>query len=56
MAHNNAPAMIPYTGYNDIAIDPPTGNWTSPAVVSEEYPVIAVWTVDGYMDADGTIY
>ena len=48
--------MINYTGFNDIAINPETLDWVSPAYADDDHPVIAVWTVDGYRDDEGTTY
>ena len=42
--------MINYTGFNTLAYDPATLGWTSPAIMSDDYPRIATWSVDGYRD------
>jgi len=44
--------MIHYTGFNDIAYDPETLAWVSPAYLSDDYPRVAVWSVNGYCDRD----
>ena len=44
--------MIDYTGFNDIAYNPETLAWVSPAYLSDDYPCLAVWTVDGYRDKE----
>jgi len=44
--------MIDYTGFNDIAYNPETLAWVSPAYLSDDYPCLAVWSVDGYRDRE----
>ena len=44
--------MIEYTGFIEITYNPETLEWTAPAYVSEDYPRIAVWSVDGYRDKE----
>ena len=44
--------MINYTGFNDIAYDPETLEWLSPARVDADHPCVAIWSVDGYRDGE----
>jgi hypothetical protein len=41
---------IEYTGFYDIAYNPTTLAWVSPARTSDDYPRLAIWSVDGYRD------
>jgi len=48
-----------YTGYIDIAYNPETGEYISPASTArnhEDYPAIAVWNGDGYYDTENEVY